>query len=101
TNEAVMRFWDFFNPLVGFQQQLNRIEGRLSKMATFDEVKQLFADAFRENNETIAAAVKRIEELIAGQADPTALENLAAQLREQIKSNEDFQASVAPPTPTP
>jgi len=94
-----MGFWDFFNPLLGLQQQLNRIEGRLSKMATFEEVQQLFADAFRENNETIQAAVKRIEELIAGNADPAALENLAAQLRTQIKNNEDFQASIAPPAP--
>lgn len=79
-------------------QALNQLETKTMK--EFDELKQNVADAFRENNETIAAAVAKIESAIANQVDPAELENLNAKLRQQIEANQEFQESLNPSQPT-
>lgn len=91
------------NALTATRQQL-KAESELTRKVmneAFEELKQNVADAFRENNETIEAATKKIEDAIASGISKEELENLNATLRTQVASNQAFQDKLNPPAPAP
>lgn len=92
-NVLTGRLAEDHNELLRWQRELERII--TMKLA---ELKELAVEGFRENNESLELALQKIEELKANQtnpADAAEIENLAASFREQIKSNNEFQAKLS------
>lgn len=107
-----MSLWDYLAPsitgkLTTLTLGQNRIEQQVAElkrqgdqlMSKIQELKELAATAFRENSESLTLAIAKIEELKAklpSDEDAAAIDAITAGLRQQISTNDEFQATLSP-----